>query len=111
MVVKQAIEDQQKIQDQLLVKFMDFSINEKILNFIEPPPEKLLALEEHWDDRFNITQLQVVVKEFQMIQNSSDVKDQLRNSVVVDLLTRKLMNSRNFGGSSALPQKWNELNQ
>mmetsp|Transcript_35326 Transcript_35326/g.25770 ORF Transcript_35326/g.25770 Transcript_35326/m.25770 type:complete len:89 (-) Transcript_35326:378-644(-) len=46
-----------------------------------------------------------------MIQNSSDVKDKLRNNVVVDLLTRKLMNSRNFGGSSALPQKWNELNQ
>lgn len=67
MVVKTAIEDQTKIQDQLLVKFMDFTINEKILNFIDPPPEKHLPLEEAWTDRFNITQLDVILKEFNVI--------------------------------------------
>lgn len=111
MVIKTAIEDQTKIQDQLLVKFMDFTINEKILNFIDPPPEKHLPLEEAWKDRFSVTQLDVIVKEFQMIQSSSEVDGQLRNGVIVDLLTRKLMNSRNFGGSSALPTEWNSLNE
>lgn len=90
---------------------MDFTINEKILNFIDPPPEKHLPLEESWVDRFNINQLDVIVKEFKVIQSSSDTNDQLKNSVVVDLLTRKLMNSRNFGGSSALPSEWNSLNE
>lgn len=111
MVVKTAIEDQTKIQDQLLVKFMDFTINEKILNFIDPPPEKHLPLEEAWTDRFNITQLDVIVKEFKVIQSSSVGDSLLKNSVVIDLLTRKLMNSRNFGGSSALPTNWNSLNE
>ena len=90
---------------------MDFTINEKILNFIDPPPEKHLPLEEAWVDRFNITQLEVIVKEFKVISSSSDVNGQLKNSIANDLLTRKLMNSRNFGGSSALPSNWNALNE
>jgi hypothetical protein len=53
-VIKQAIEDQTKIQDELRIKFMDFFVDKGILNFIEPPPEKLDAMEEAQDGRFNI---------------------------------------------------------
>ena len=45
-VIKEAIEDQGKIQDELRIKFMDFFVDKGILNFIEPPPEKLAAMEE-----------------------------------------------------------------
>jgi hypothetical protein len=53
-IIKQAIEEEKKIQDELRIKFMDFCIDEKIMNYIEPPPEKLQAMEEVRSDRFNI---------------------------------------------------------
>ena len=53
-VIKEAIEDQAKIQDELRIKFMDFSVDKGILNYIEPPPEKLAAMEEASPTRFNI---------------------------------------------------------
>jgi hypothetical protein len=33
---------------------MDFCVDEKIMNYITPPPEKLPAMEEVRTDRFNI---------------------------------------------------------
>lgn len=33
---------------------MDFCVDQKIMNYIEPPPEKLPALEEKRSDRFSI---------------------------------------------------------
>jgi hypothetical protein len=33
---------------------MDFCVDEKIMNYIEPPPEKLPAMEELRPERFNI---------------------------------------------------------
>ena len=53
-VVKEAIEEQGKIQDELRIKFMDFFVDKGILNFIEPPPEKLAEMEEAQDGKFNI---------------------------------------------------------
>jgi hypothetical protein len=40
---------------------MDFFVDKTILNFIEPLPDKLDALEEELDDRFNIPQLKSLV--------------------------------------------------
>ena len=45
VVLKRAIEEERKIQDELRIKFMDFCVDEKIMNYIEPPPEKLPAME------------------------------------------------------------------
>jgi hypothetical protein len=33
---------------------MDFVVEESIHNFINPPPDKLTAMEEHSDNNFNI---------------------------------------------------------
>ena len=44
-MIKRAIEEETKIQDELRIKFMDFLVDEKIMNFIEPPPDKLPAME------------------------------------------------------------------
>ena len=60
-VIKEAIEDQGKIQDELRIKFMDFFVDKGILNFIEPPPEKLASMEEAQDGKFNIPQLKALV--------------------------------------------------
>jgi hypothetical protein len=45
IVIKRAIEEETKIQDELRIKFMDFCVDEKIMNFIIPPPERLPAME------------------------------------------------------------------
>lgn len=44
---------------------MDFCVDEKIMNFIEPPPEKLPAMEQVRKDRFNIKQLRTIVTELE----------------------------------------------
>lgn len=56
-VVKKAIEDETKIQHELRIKFMDFTVDQSVLNFINPPLPKLEALEQHWNDRFAMPQL------------------------------------------------------
>lgn len=54
-VMKTAIEEETKIQSELRIKFMDFCVDDKILNFIIPPPNKLPAMEDVREDRFNIS--------------------------------------------------------
>ena len=54
VVIKRAIEEEKKIQDELRIKFMDFCVDEKIMNYIDPPPEKLPALEQLRPERFSI---------------------------------------------------------
>jgi hypothetical protein len=66
-VIKRSIEEETKIQEELRIKFMDFCIDEKIMNFIVPPPEKLPALEEVRPDRFTILQLTTLVDEFEKL--------------------------------------------
>jgi len=40
-VIKENIESQSKIRDELRINFMDFTVDKTIANFIEPPPKKL----------------------------------------------------------------------
>jgi len=54
-VVKRAIEDETKIQLELRIDFMDFTVDNTVLNYIDPPVPKLEALEEYRVDRFSIT--------------------------------------------------------
>lgn len=44
---------------------MDFFVDEQIKNFIEPPPEKLPAMEQVRSDRFSIRQLHVLTNELE----------------------------------------------
>jgi hypothetical protein len=46
---------------------MDFCVDSKIMNFIEPPPEKLPAMEEVRRDRFNIRQLTTLISELESL--------------------------------------------
>jgi len=60
-IIKQAIESEKKIQNELKIKFMDFTVDKKTLNFITPAPPKLESLEEFRVERFAIPQLQSVL--------------------------------------------------
>jgi hypothetical protein len=51
-VIKKAIEDEVKIQHELRIKFMDFTVDDTVLNYINPPIPKLEAIEEYREDRF-----------------------------------------------------------
>ena len=105
-VVKDAIEDQGKIQDELRIKFMDFFVDKGILNFIEPPPEKLAAMEEAQDGKFNIPQLRALIEELKLLADSDD---QILNRKAVELLLRKAQNSRSLGDMGGLPKEWSSF--
>lgn len=85
-VLKEAIEEQTKIQDELRINFMDFFADKSILNFIEPPPEKFAAMEEADEGKFNIPQLQGLIKELEML---ADQEGKVINRKIVELLFRK----------------------
>ncbi|CDW76374.1 sperm flagellar protein 2 [Stylonychia lemnae] len=107
IVIKRAIEDEKKIQDELRVKFMDFCVDEKIMNYIEPPPEKLPALEEVRHDRFSISQLSTLVNELEhLAKQHGNGSNNVPNKVIVDLFVRKLENSKNLGDEGSLPVEW-----
>ena len=53
-VIKRAIEDESKIQLELRIQFMDFTVDSTVFNYIDPPVPKLEALEEYRTDRFSI---------------------------------------------------------
>ena len=54
VVVKKAIESETRIQHELRICFMDFTVDNKTFNFINPPLPNLEALEEYRVDRFSI---------------------------------------------------------
>jgi hypothetical protein len=56
-IVKDQIEAEVRVEDELRLKFMDFSIDRKLKNYIDPPPPKLPEMEEVRDSRFTIPQL------------------------------------------------------
>ena len=56
-VIKDAIESEKKIQVELNINFMDFVVDKSIYNYIDPPPEKLAAMESKTPEMFNIPQI------------------------------------------------------
>lgn len=68
-IIKISIEEQTKIQDELRINFMDFFADKKILNYIEPPPEKLAMMEESIEGKFNIPQLKGLIIELRLLAN------------------------------------------
>lgn len=53
-IIKNAIEEETKIQHELRIKFMDFTVDNSTLNYINPPIPKLEALEDKRPDRFAV---------------------------------------------------------
>lgn len=106
-ILKRAIEEERKIQDELRIKFMDFCVDEKIMNFIEPPPEKLPAMEQVRPDRFSIRQLTTLVNELEELSKQfGDGANGIPIKVIADLFVRKLENSKTLQDDGSLPEEW-----
>ena len=60
-VIKRAIDEESKIQHELRIKFMDFTVDNSTLNYVNPPIPKLEALEDWRNDRLCIPQLQCLI--------------------------------------------------
>jgi len=65
-----AIEKEVKIQHELRINFMYFTIDDTTLNYTNPPNPKLEALEEYREDRFSIPQLNSFLSEFETISKT-----------------------------------------
>ena len=87
---------------------MDFFVDKSILNFIEPPPEKLAAMEERVENRFTVPQLETVIQEVKLI---ADQDNMISNRQVVNLFVTKLRNSRSFADNGGLPKAWMDFKQ
>jgi hypothetical protein len=83
---------------------MDFCVDEKIMNFIVPPPEHLPAMEEVRSDRFNINQLTTLLDELETLAKQHG--NAIPNRVIFDLFVRKLENSKTIGDEASLPEEW-----
>jgi hypothetical protein len=106
-VVKRAIEDETKIQNELCISFMDFSVNHTTLNFINPPRPKLPALEEFSSTRFSIPMLTQLVAEFEVVARSTGDLMQCRE--LVNLVYSKIRSGVQFGGvDTGFPESWGQ---
>lgn len=91
---------------------MDFCVDEEIMNYIEPPPEKLPAMEQVRKDRFNIKQLRTIVSELEELASQhSDGNGGVPNKLITDLLLRKLENSKTLWDDGSLPEEWWNLKE
>ena len=98
-VIKRSIEEETKLQHELRIKGMDFYLDEKFLNFEDPPPEVFAAREEPQDSRFTIIQLESLVNE--LIVSSKD--GLINNELLVDLLLARTINSKAFSDKNGVP--------
>lgn len=105
-IVKEAIESEIRIEDELRLKFMDFSIDRKVKNYIDPPPEKLPELEKVSPDRFTIPQLKNMVSDLKTLANEEGL---IANNQIVELFMRKIELSRKLSDDSGVPESWNQL--
>ena len=107
-VVKHAIEEQKKVQVELRINFMDFFVDNKIHNFIIPPPEKLPAMEQPDASKFSIPQLKSMVQELKMLANEAGM---ITNREIINLLMRKVKNSNSMVDIGGLPKSWSAFTQ
>lgn len=97
---------------------MDFCVDEKVMNYIEPPPEKLPAMEQLQPSRYSIKQLTSLIDELEEIAqqqgssgHGSGGVHTIPNKLVVDYFLRKLENSKSLGDESGLPDHWNSFTE
>ena len=75
MVIKDSIEGETKIQSELRIKFMDFTVDHATLNYITPPPPKHSPFEVVEKERFTVSQIACTVDEFMRFEDSSLEQD------------------------------------
>lgn len=99
-VIKLAIEKEEKLQHELRIKGMDFHLDEKFLNFEDPPAEVFPAREEPEENRFTIKQLESLINEFIISSEDGFIKTEY----FVDLMMTRTRNANKFADENGVPQ-------
>ena len=96
MVIKDSIEEESKIQSELRINFMDFTVDQGVLNYITPPPPKHEAQEEIKPFRFSIPQISCTVKEFQLYNKVCGKDNKLKVQFVYQFFKSRKSSSKSF---------------
>ena len=75
MQLRDAIEEERKIQEELRMKSIDLVRDGKALYFIVPPPKPLPAIELPTESRFTVAQLHSLIEDLRMLCNSEGLID------------------------------------
>ena len=104
MVIKDSIEEESKIQSELTINFMDFTVNQGVLNYVTPPPPKHEALEERKDFRMSVPQIDTFVKEFELYHSLFGDDNKLSVQFLYRFFKCRKSSSKSFEGmNSSLP--------
>lgn len=99
VVIKDSIEEETKIQSELRINFMDFTVDQGILNYITPPPPLHPPREECSAKRFTIPQLMCTIDELDLIsKNSFNGDDNMRVQPLYLIWKSRLNSSSRFKG-------------
>jgi len=110
IVVKDAIETEAKIQDELCIQFMDFTVDKSILNFITPAPPKLECMEDKRGYKFTIPQLKSLYSELEQLESFKSSKC-FPYQTIINILMTKINYSKQFGGeNNGVPMQWQFVN-
>lgn len=110
IVIKDSIEEETKIQSELRINFMDFTVDKGVLNYVTPPPPKHEPKEEIIDTRFSIPQIDGLVQEFETFERASNTGRLLRVQFLYQFFKSRLYSSLFYGGDkTTLPEVLNQL--
>ena len=100
-VIKDCIEEETKMQSELRINFMDFTVDQGILNYITPPPPLHPPLEEKRLDRFTVPQMACTVDEMHFLKKMATAKgDFIRAQALYSYLKSRKNNSFSFQGQA-----------
>lgn len=109
MVIKDSIEEEKKIHSELRIKFMDFTVDHGVLNYITPPPPKHAAREVNEPSRFTISQMAAMTEEINRLHAYGGNK--LSTQYLYEYFRQRLNNAKNFvGNRTNVPDQWHEEN-
>eukprot|EP00357_Protocruzia_adherens_P027850 CAMPEP_0115013962 /NCGR_PEP_ID=MMETSP0216-20121206/25754_1 /TAXON_ID=223996 /ORGANISM="Protocruzia adherens, Strain Boccale" /LENGTH=351 /DNA_ID=CAMNT_0002383529 /DNA_START=1 /DNA_END=1056 /DNA_ORIENTATION=- len=108
LVLKEAIEGEEKLRFELKLKGIDVIKNLKIVNYVDPPVELYPAKEEIRADRFTIAQIEGLVHEMRI--NAAHPNYFIDNDVLLEILARKTNTTKTFGEESGVPEEWQQFN-
>lgn len=91
MRLREAIEEERKIQKEIRVKSFDLIMDEKFLYFIIPPPKLLPGIELVLDSRFSIVQLYSLIQSLKIIMEPNGM---INLGLLIALLTKKTVSMK-----------------